>query len=633
MSTTDSINLALLNSLDHGAFVIDYDGTISGINKKARDIIGFSLDNSHSHPAGTLSEGDIVIIADNSIGSDDGELSADDLKHIGIIDPDISQGDILVAAGVYHDERIRPEYKHFYSEGPMSNVILAVNYQGTDIIAEVNQFDSNTIISVGGDSFQMNYFRCVGNMVILDGKTQSVKFYQDRGYTLRKESIREILLGAPFREKSGNIEPLDPTGENILRVIEQGSLTECIKSILAGEINSVKNNLMEINRRMMICSLSPIKQGEDITGVIVSIEDASSIETLIKERNDLIDLAENTQNKHVELKDSDSDDPFPEFYGKTAPMKQVKYLAKRAINSKANVWITGDSGTGKSRLAFEIHNAANPELPFVEVNCASIPQALFESELFGYVGGAFTGALKNGKTGYFESANGGTLFLDEIGEIPIEVQVKLLQALQTRRIYRVGSTTPINVNIRIIAATNMDIADAVKQGKFRQDLYYRLNVYPIHIPPLREHPSDIYIISNNILKNICSREGIPQKQLSASCINKIMSYPWPGNIRELENIIERAVMPCDGAIVFPEYIDIDPENPENIGNDLGNPENTDVTPPIHDQAPMTMKEAVDSARRSALQHAMEAAGGDNNEAMRILKLSKTTFYDYLKRYL
>lgn len=613
---------SILNGFSEGIIIIDSNQKIQYANQNAENIIGYTLLPYNPHPAGCLEDGDIVIIADNSIGADDGDLKPQDLSEIGITDPDIKEGDILVSVGVYHNDKIKPEYKHFYAGGPSSKVVLATNYLGFDIIAEVNQFASNATISVNNTVFKMDYFRCVGNMVVIDGSDGSIKFYQDKGYSIRKESIRDILKGRSFVGKGPEMKLPDIIGNAIIDIVEPCPFIDRIQDILIGRMEQLTNQFLEINRRMMICSISAIQSDESIEGVLVKLQDASSMDTLIQDRNEIIRLAEELQNKHIELSGTDEKDPFPEFYGNTSSMKQVKYLASKAINSKANVLITGDSGTGKSRLAFEIHNAANPGLPFVEVNCASIPQALFESELFGYIGGAFTGALKTGKAGYFESANGGTLFLDEIGEIPIEVQVKLLQALQTKRIYRVGSTTPINVNIRIIAATNIDIAEAVKQGKFRQDLYYRLNVYPIRIPPLREHPNDIYIISNNVLKQICDREGIPQKQLSASSIEKILRYPWPGNVRELENIIERAVLLCDGGIIFPEYIDIGSSNIES--EDAETQQNYDT--------PQTMKDAVETARRTAIRNAMIATNGDKNEAMKLLKLPKTTFYDYLKKY-
>ena len=178
------------------------------------------------------------------------------------------------------------------------------------------------------------------------------------------------------------------------------------------------------------------------------------------------------------------------------------------------------------------------------------------SELFGYVGGAFTGALSGGKPGYFEQADGGTIFLDEIGEIPMSAQVKLLYAIQNKRFYRVGATKPTNVDVRILSATNQDLWKAVREGRFREDLYYRINVFSLRIPPLRERISDLYLLSRSLTESVCAQYGIPPKKLSGSAVEKLLQHTWPGNIRELGNVIERAVAVCESSIIGPEEIEL-----------------------------------------------------------------------------
>jgi TyrR family helix-turn-helix protein len=220
----------------------------------------------------------------------------------------------------------------------------------------------------------------------------------------------------------------------------------------------------------------------------------------------------------------------------------------------STVLLTGESGVGKGVIAKLLHeNGSRRDFPFVKVNCGAIPENLIESELFGYESGAFTGSRKDGKKGLFETANKGTIFLDEISELPHNLQVKLLQVIQEREITRVGGVESIPINVRIISATNQDLMSLVHEGKFREDLYYRLNVVPISIPPLRERPEDIIpmirIFLNRI--NIKMKE---HKDIDSKTIAILMKYPWPGNVRELQNIIERLVITTKGTVIQPENL-------------------------------------------------------------------------------
>lgn len=228
--------------------------------------------------------------------------------------------------------------------------------------------------------------------------------------------------------------------------------------------------------------------------------------------------------------------------GKSPAMSKVMDIVKRVSATESTVLITGESGTGKELLATEIHNHSfRRNAPFVVVDCGALVETLFESELFGHVKGSFTGAHET-KHGRFEVADGGTIFLDEIGNISLNIQAKLLRAIQEREITRIGSTEPIKVDVRIIAATNEDLAESVKAGKFREDLFYRLSVVPLHIPPLRERKEDISLLLDHFIAkyNVKARKSIVQ--LSPAAKKALQEYDWPGNIRELENTIERAVV-------------------------------------------------------------------------------------------
>jgi DNA-binding NtrC family response regulator len=237
---------------------------------------------------------------------------------------------------------------------------------------------------------------------------------------------------------------------------------------------------------------------------------------------------------------------FESIIGASEKLKEILNLAGRVAPSDANVLITGESGTGKELLAKGVHyNSSRAEGPFVAVNCAAIPENLIESELFGHVKGAFTGAIRD-REGKFELAGGGTLFLDEIGELRADLQAKILRALQERQVDRVGGSHPISVDVRVIAATNKDIERAVKEGTIREDLYYRLSVIMLHMPPLRDRRDDIPLLVSHFLKKFNAGADL---RIEAEALSTIKAYGWPGNVRELENVIERASVLRRGDVI------------------------------------------------------------------------------------
>jgi two-component system response regulator AtoC len=237
--------------------------------------------------------------------------------------------------------------------------------------------------------------------------------------------------------------------------------------------------------------------------------------------------------------------------GRSRPMREVYAMVDRVAPSPTTVLITGESGTGKELVARALHErSSRARGPFIRINCGAIPENLFEAELFGFEKGAFTGAAA-AKPGRFELAHGGTLFLDEIGELPLEMQVKLLRALQEGTIDRVGGIRTIEVDVRVVAATNVDLADAVERGVFRKDLFWRLNVIPLRLPPLRARPEDIPLLAEHFLKRFNERLGRKLLGISDEAMDALLRHPWPGNIRELENLMERVVLLCDGDRIEP----------------------------------------------------------------------------------
>jgi len=250
-------------------------------------------------------------------------------------------------------------------------------------------------------------------------------------------------------------------------------------------------------------------------------------------------VKEKTKGKKAEFK--------PEFVAVDDNTKKVLEIAKKVAPTMANVMLLGESGVGKEEFAKFIHkNSSRGE--FVAVNMSAIPENLIESELFGYEKGAFTDATSS-KPGLFELAQGGTLFLDEIAEMPYNLQAKLLRVLQEKEFYRLGGTKPVKLDVRIISATNQNIEELIKNNKFREDLYYRLNTIPIKIPPLRERKNDIIPIAKNVLKKTVKEYGFDEKELSQTAVKTLLEYDWPGNIRELVNVIERAVILSDGKTI------------------------------------------------------------------------------------
>lgn len=264
------------------------------------------------------------------------------------------------------------------------------------------------------------------------------------------------------------------------------------------------------------------------------------IQTVNREKEDL-----HTENLKLKRELSQKN-RINDIVGNSSRMQDVFEMVHRVVDSNATVLLRGESGTGKTLVAKALHyNGRRSEKPFVVVNCSALPETLLESELFGHEKGAFTGATER-KIGRFEQAEGGTLFLDEIGEISNSVQVKLLNVVQERSFQRLGSTQFIECDVRLVAATNRDLEKAVRDGSFREDLYYRLNVFPVYMPPLRERRTDILLLADFFLEKFASENKKMIRRISTSAIDMLIQYHWPGNVRELQNCIERAVLICDG---------------------------------------------------------------------------------------
>jgi len=600
----------LMDSLNHGLVFVDNEGKISMCNRIAKLYTGIVFDAKVNHDAGKINEGDIVIIADNNLGYDDGNLCKEDLSVINLHDENIHEGCMLVAAGVYKNDKIDPVYKCVNERQMNMPLTLDVNYFGIHIVSTIDKEQKETIIKVNDQSYPLEYYSAVGNMVIVDGRTGNVKFFQAKGYSVRKEDVGNLLRGASYLAKTTSDLDVDVTGIHLLDIFDKSPLTKVLFSVLEGKSEGVNKRLYEINKRPFICSIIPWQENKgDKRQAFLIIQPAEHLEELIQDRNEIIRQMELSNDVDDDIEKYYPDDAFADFAGKSDKMREVKFMAYKASQNKFNVIITGDSGTGKSKLAREIHRMGNPNAPYVEVNCNAIAPSLLESELFGYVGGAFTGAKSEGKIGFFEAANKGTILLDEIGEIPMDIQVKLLHVLQNKVIYRVGSSKPVKVDVRVIAATNKCLEDEVAAGRFRQDLYYRINVFPIYVPPLKERKLDIYLLSNQILQKACEEFGMPQKQFSGEALQRLISYNWPGNVREMENVIERAITLCESNIIYSEHLRIGEEH-----------------------LPRTLKEMLAMEEERIIELTLMKNNGDKVKTMEELDVSRSVFYEKLKKY-
>ena len=285
--------------------------------------------------------------------------------------------------------------------------------------------------------------------------------------------------------KGEGTESLDVIGKDIFEIHKSDYMIQQFYNVAKGENITYIDKFEEINGYPTMCTLLPVEEDGKRIGAALKVEDISQIKKIIAERDHAIRQLEKAENQLLDERALNK--AFPNFIGNSKEIENVKRMALKASNTNSNVLILGESGTGKSILAKAIHeNSKYKDKPFIHVNCGSIPATLLESELFGYEKGAFTGARSEGKKGFFELADGGTLFLDEIGEIPQGLQAKLLEAIQEKSFYRIGGTEKITVNIRIISATNKNLEKEMQRGRFREDLYYRINVFPIWIPPLRK---------------------------------------------------------------------------------------------------------------------------------------------------
>lgn len=439
--------------------------------------------------------------------------------------------------------------------------------------------------------------------VILNNAYEWLVIIDDKGYIM--------MMSKGYKEFIGD---MVPEGKHVTEVIENTKLHDIVKTgkTQIGEIQIIKG-------QQVIASRLPIIKDNKIIGAIGKV--------IFKDITDFYDMSKKiiTMEKEIKYykdqlkKQKSAKYSFSNIIGESKSLMEVKNICQRAAMSDSNVLIMGESGTGKELFAHAIHNASDRASgPFVKINCAAIPSELLESELFGYEGGAFTGAKKEGKVGKFELANGGSIFLDEIGDMPLQMQVKLLRVLQEREIERIGSTKTRPINVRIISATNKNLEEEVKSANFREDLYYRLNVMSVNIEPLRKRKDDIRPLAKALVKKLSSQMGVHVDSISEKAMVALEAYDWPGNIRELENVIERSINLLDSDRII---------KVSTLPVHITQSHKTHVY-----IAGSTLKEQLYDVEKSIILECLNENQGNKQKTANDLDMSRTSLYQKLKSY-
>jgi PAS domain S-box-containing protein len=377
---------------------------------------------------------------------------------------------------------------------------------------------------------------------------------------------------------------------------------------------AVRNIRMKVGpaKKEVIVNVAPIYVDGRIKGSVGVIHDISEI----------ISLTEELENARKLIRQIRARYTWDDIIGSSLSIELAKEQARSAAETPATVLLRGESGTGKELFAHAIHNASRRRKgQFVRVNCAAISENLLESELFGYEEGAFTGAVKGGKKGLFEEADSGTIFLDEIGDISMSIQSKLLRVLQEKEIIRVGGTKPLKIDVRIIAATNADLEQKIQSKLFREDLYYRLNVIPIYIPPLREHKEDIRTLAEHIIYRLNQEFGREVQKISDASVEDLTTYDWPGNVRELENVLGRAMisMRPNETVIDLQHLPLMPCEKMNM--------------PVSFQGQVrTLGRVVADAEMTEIRRALKETGGSRTRAASLLGISMRSLFYKLEKY-
>jgi PAS domain S-box-containing protein len=421
----------------------------------------------------------------------------------------------------------------------------------------------------------------------------------------------------------------DAVGKHVTGVVENTRMHVVAKTGVAeiGERQTIHGRALIVNR-------IPLRDGDRVIGAYgrVVFKTVEQLRELASKMNLLESKVKYYEEELTHLRGARY--TFGSIVGAGAAITAAKEEAERASRTDSTVLLRGETGTGKELFAHAIHAAGSRRAgPFIKLNCAAVPSELLESELFGYEEGAFTGARRGGKPGKFELAAGGTLFLDEIGDMPLPMQAKLLRVLQEKEVDRLGGTGSLRVDLRLIAATARNLEEMVGQGTFRPDLYYRVNVIPIRVPPLREHPEDLGAIAEAFLARLSADTGEPKRRLSAELLDILRAYPWSGNVRELQNGLERAVAMSPREVLRPEHFPVHLLRFAHGVRKGGTPGAVEVDgEETSVKAPGSLASVKAEAERSAILSALAAVGGNRTRAAELLRIHRVKLHEKIKRY-
>ncbi|MGL5642406.1 MAG: sigma-54 dependent transcriptional regulator PrdR [Paraclostridium sp.] len=421
----------------------------------------------------------------------------------------------------------------------------------------------------------------------------------------------KVVLWNKFMENRYGIKSEDIVGKNMEKYLK-GTVSSKVLKTKMRESGIYKSEDSDV---FGLVDANPTFINSEFVGVVcteVDITEAKHLSQKLDKANDRLKYLED------EVKNL-SKGSFDNILGRSYKLERAKEVAKRVSKTTSSIFIFGESGTGKEVFARAIHDYSEREGPFIPVNCSAIPSELFESEFFGYEAGAFTGANKKGKMGIFELAKNGTVFLDEIADLPLSMQAKLLRVLQEKEVRRIGGEKTIKIDARIISATNKNLQELVESDKFREDLYYRLNVVEVDLPPLRERKEDILLLVDKFIKEICVQNNREKLNISKEAIDILQRYTWRGNIRELKNTIENIVVLSRSDTIekddIPVYI-VESSKNNNIDEDY----------------PLDLNKAISQLEVKTIKKALDMADGNKAKASKILNIPRTTLYYKIEQY-
>jgi len=556
---------AIINSMHNGVVIIDREGIITVFNSKAGQILGISPpDALGRHIEDVIPDSGLYKVLGDSCCEVNKKEKIGDAVVVVNRTPIVDGGETIGAVSVFQDitelENIAEELERVKELKNTLEDVVENPYEGIIVV------DKEGLVTM----------------------------------------INETYLKIVGRERD------EVLGKHISHVSEHCNLPQVLKT---GE--PLLCDFCNVRERGMITMRVPIMKDGQMVGALgktlfTDIDTARILnEKLVQLERQLAYYKEEYEKIHG------SHYVFGDVVGESEAIRDLKRKARRIAGSVSTVLITGESGTGKEMFAQAIHNASDRwNKPFIKINCAAIPDNLLESELFGYAEGAFTGAQKGGKPGKFELANKGVIFLDEIGDMPLVMQAKLLRVLQEYEVERIGGLEPVKIDVRVIAATNHDLEKMVEEGEFREDLYYRLNVIRIDLPPLRERPEDIPLLIDSLLAKLSAKLRKNIKGISTDALNLLQEYHWPGNVRELENILELAVNMTDEQ--FLDYDDFPCVVRKVQGNTKGKGKN--------------LLDVLGQVEKDMLINALKETRGDKKTAARMLGIHPSALYRKLKKH-